>query len=332
MAKVTIEDISRSTGLSRGTVSRALNDRPDISSQTKQRVLEACRRLNYVPSQAARSLATGRSFAVAVVADDLADALALAFLRGVLARAEAANYAVYVLELGSDPGQRRERIQRLAHERIDSVLIAAELDAGLVAPLSEAMAGRPTAACLPVDGLTGDVLAVDQVESGRLLARHLIDRCGMNVLYVHSDRPRFAAERLAGFRAVLEQRGIDPSAAIINVPSNASADALAELVGGPLSRAQGVGATDDALAIDVMLAALRSGRRPGRDVAIGGQGNGPVSSQVHPSLTTTDFAGEETGRRAMDLVLQRLGKTRMDAPERVGVTPTLIERGSTSRS
>ena len=71
MGKVTIEDISRSTGLSRGTVSRALNDRPDISAQTKQRVLEACLRLKYVPSHAARSLATGRRYAVAVLVDDL---------------------------------------------------------------------------------------------------------------------------------------------------------------------------------------------------------------------------------------------------------------------
>ena len=54
MRKVTIEDISRDTGLSRGTVSRALNDRPDISTRTKQRVLETCRKLNYVPSFAAR--------------------------------------------------------------------------------------------------------------------------------------------------------------------------------------------------------------------------------------------------------------------------------------
>ncbi len=77
MARITIEDISRQTGLSRGTVSRALNDRPDISRQTKQRVLEACRKLNYLPSHAARSLATGRSFAVAVLVDTFAPVMSM---------------------------------------------------------------------------------------------------------------------------------------------------------------------------------------------------------------------------------------------------------------
>ncbi|RMF85876.1 MAG: LacI family transcriptional regulator, partial [Planctomycetota bacterium] len=89
MGKVTIEDISRETGLSRGTVSRALNDRPDISAKTKRRVLEACRKLNYVPSYAARSLATGRRYAIAVIINSLTDPYDAEFARGVIAQGEA---------------------------------------------------------------------------------------------------------------------------------------------------------------------------------------------------------------------------------------------------
>jgi DNA-binding LacI/PurR family transcriptional regulator len=100
MHKVTIEDISRDTGLSRGTVSRALNDRPDISPKTKQIVLESCRKLNYVPSHAARSLATGRNYAVAALVDNLESPFSAGFLRGAIDHARQAHYVVHVVELG----------------------------------------------------------------------------------------------------------------------------------------------------------------------------------------------------------------------------------------
>ena len=77
MPKVTIDDISRETGLSRGTISRALNDRSDISDATKQRVMAACAKLHYTPSFAARSLATGRNLALAAVMGPLLEWLAV---------------------------------------------------------------------------------------------------------------------------------------------------------------------------------------------------------------------------------------------------------------
>src|SRR2546428_4257810 len=68
---VTLADIARELGVSKMTVSRAINNHPLINPQTRERVLEVARRLNYQPNQHARALATNRSYLIGVVVPDL---------------------------------------------------------------------------------------------------------------------------------------------------------------------------------------------------------------------------------------------------------------------
>jgi len=330
MAKVTIEDISRFTGLSRGTVSRALNDRPDISVQTRQRVREACRSLNYSPSHAARCLAMGRAFAVAVLVDDLQAVFAATFLRGVLARARAARYAVFVAELGQDEDRQLEAVEGAVGERIDCVLVSSPLSAGVTPVLMERLSGRPAIACLPLDGLNCDLLMPDQVESGRLLAQHLLDDVGGPVLYVHGlDRPG-ATERLRGFEQCLQERGLDPVAHRFDMPQERPLpDALENELVERLKGTRAVGASDDLLALELLNYCWRAGRRPGRDIAVMGQGNERCAARISPPLTSTDWCGEEIGRRALEILLARVEKLRLDAPVSNYVAPVLCRRAST---
>ena len=78
-----------------------------------------------------------------------------------------------------------------------------------------------------------------------------------------------------------------------------------------------------------MLLCMRMGRRPGEDLAVVGHGNEPVASAIRPTLTTVDFDCEEIGRRMMEVLLQRLGQKRTDAPQQTRIAPLLIERAST---
>jgi len=330
MSKVTIEDISRHTGLSRGTVSRALNDRPDISEQTKTRVLMACRQLNYVPSHAARSLATGRRYAVAIVVDDLRSVFASCFTRGVIGRARAEHYAVHVTELAGDVSAALDHLKSLVNERVDTVLLANPLSTDLSREIAEAMNGRPLVAGSEIAGVPCDVFCPDYLESGRLTARHIVRSSTPNVLYVHEDGPTMADQRLAGFREVCRSQGVDPEQVTISVPSadEHNADRL-EAVRSQLANVQAIACTDDYLAVETMLLCAREGRFPGRDIAIMGQGNELISSRIHPQLTSIDFCGEEIGHRAMDIALQRITKQRQDAAQTTSVSPVLVTRAST---
>lgn len=330
MSKVTIEDISRHTGLSRGTVSRALNDRPDISPKTKQRVLEACRQLNYAPSHAARSLATGRRYAVAVVVADLRCSFAAGYLRGVLEAARPQHYAVQVSELGGDAGRALDHLRAMAAERVDGVLMASALPADFVRGVLESLGERPCVnAAIASDG-RGDVLGPDYQEAGRLAGRHVLPAAAPNVLYVNEGGSPGAALCHAGFAEICGAHGVDPASVTVNLPPEGTGgDRLAE-VRSRLGGVRAIVASHDLLAVELLALCLEAGRVPGKDVGLMGIGNEPVGTRCRPAITTVDVAAEETGRRAMTLLIQRVTKERQDAAQQVWVAPTLVRRQSTA--
>jgi len=327
MPKVTIEDISRVTGLSRGTVSRALNNRPDISEKTRQRVLEACRRLKYRPSYAARSLATGRNYAVAVLAERFDSPFAAGFVRGALRAAEVQRYCVFSVEIESWTGrQTTERLTSLALERLDAALIVVPPQADNGKVLNELLGRCPRCCTRALPGWQGDVLGPDTIEAGRLIARFLISRAGREALYLYAPDDPDETQRAQGFAQVARQHGIDPDT--VRQPVRGPRG-VAEALAGRLDSVRALAASSDALAVSALLVAAQAGRRAGADLAILGHGNTFLGARMQPALSTIDLSAEEVGQRAMQLVLQRIHKERMDAPQAIHVAPRLVERQTT---
>ncbi|MBL8878318.1 MAG: LacI family DNA-binding transcriptional regulator [Phycisphaerales bacterium] len=325
--KVTIEDISRETGLSRGTISRALNDRPDISAETKARVLAAVKKLNYVPSTTARSLATGRHFAVVVFVADLSDSFSAEFLRGVLIQAELARYFVNVVELGATEAL-ADRIARLNLERLDGALLCSHISSPELAQLSEKLEGRLAVAAFPCVEVGHDSIVPDHAQSGRLVAEHLLGGGRREIAYLHDSAVPFSKERLAGFSEVSGASGVDSSAAIINVNSASSAAEIANALRARGPGLSGVAATNDELAVSALVALVSLGRQPGRDITVVGQGNAAFARGIAPQLSSTDLHAVDIGRRSMEMLVSRLCKTRTDATQLVAIEPHLEVRAS----
>lgn len=330
MAKVTIEDISRYTELSRGTVSRALNDRPDISEATKQRVLEACRVLNYSPSQVARSLATGRNYAAAVVVRDVTAPFEAALLSGVLAQAEKARYAVQVLELGNDQASITRRWQGLSAERIDGVILASPPNRSFAAAVDLSQLDQRVVACWAHPGLAADVITIDAAAAGALVARFLSERQVSGWLHLRGDSTLDADARAAGFVATMNELGCGGAGrTFVAAEEHWSAGAEGNALRGALRTASAVVCESDELAVRASFELAAMGRRPGIDVALIGFGNTPTSGAIRPSLTSIDPCAAEIGRRALSVLLQRVQSGRADSPSTTAIAPRLVEREST---
>jgi len=285
-------------------------------------VLEACRKLNYVPSYAARSLATGRSFAVAVLLADVESAFSASFLRGLIDRADPAGYVVHVMDVGTTREAAAAQIRAFSSERVDGVVIGSPL-LNLEGDFAQVLSGHPTAACVPVPGLLADVLLPDQVES-----RHLLRGGRRALCYIHAPDVPSAEERWSGFAEICRQEGVDLDGVRIDA---SRAEWRSELTR-RARQINGLAATDDAHAISAMFACFEAGCVPGRDVAVIGQGNEPLGARIHPALSTIDFSGREIGRRAFDVLLQRLDQSRMDTPHTLTVAPQLVVRETSDRS
>src|SRR5437667_12161930 len=96
--RLTISDVARAAGVSKQTVSRVLNDKGELSPNTRARVLQVIRELGYRPNVAARSLLTGRTFTLGLVIPDLKNPFCIDIAGGVHAAAQEAEYHVLLYD------------------------------------------------------------------------------------------------------------------------------------------------------------------------------------------------------------------------------------------
>src|SRR5262247_3387163 len=120
---VTLADIARELGVSKMTVSRAINNHPEISPETRERVLEAARRMNYRPNQFARALTTNRSYLLGVVVPDLMHSYFAEVCRGVEALAKPLGYQNLICSNDEDAANEQAEIEALL-PRTDGLILA----------------------------------------------------------------------------------------------------------------------------------------------------------------------------------------------------------------
>src|SRR5438128_2456915 len=171
----TLADIARELGISKMTVSRAINNNPLVKARTRDRVLEVSRRLNYQPNHYARALATNRSYLIGVIVPDLMHSYFAEILHGVGTVARSAKFQIVI-------GNSEEHISREISEvealllRTDGLIIAPCVPASRT-ELYRKMIGRGAKIVLidrTLEGLNCPMVSTDDIEVGRLATQHLI--------------------------------------------------------------------------------------------------------------------------------------------------------------
>jgi DNA-binding LacI/PurR family transcriptional regulator len=322
-----MRDVAKLAGVSHQTVSRVINEHPNVRAETRERVLAAMRSLNYRRNLAARTLATRESHTLGIVGFETTLFGPESMLYGIESAARAAGYLVSVATV-RDLSHRPvlEAVDRLVQHGVDGIIAIAPKPAVTTA-LTHAPGGM---ACVAVGGDGGQpgfpTVRVDNAAGARLATRHLLDLGHATVHHVAGplDWPE-AQARVDGWRDTLYAAG-----AVVPPVTAGWWDAAAgyeqgrRLVEDPSVTA--VFCANDRIALGVLRAMHESGRRVPDDVSVVGFDDMPDSGYFLPPLTTIhqDFA--ELGRRALALLLRNLGLPDGDAPEDVVVAPRLIPR------
>ena len=123
---VTLSDIARELGVSKMTVSRAINNNALISAETRQRVLEVARRMNYQPNQHARALATNRSYLIGVVVPDLMNLYFAEVARAIESIARPAGFQLLICSTDEDATREIGEVEVLL-QRTDGLIISSVL-------------------------------------------------------------------------------------------------------------------------------------------------------------------------------------------------------------
>jgi LacI family transcriptional regulator len=335
--KVTLRDVAAAAGVSAGTASNALNGSPLVRAETRERVLEAARQLDYVPDRNAARLRHGRSECIAVGYSchtlEVGSGTFYGFVvRGITEVLEAHGYSMRLVLLDGadeavpDTGGRRRALHGLD---VDGLLVMNWLDSALMGQLRGL--GVPLVA-IDASGAYPDVPAVDNDDRGGVESaiEYLASLGHRRIAFLNGklDYP-FEREALAGYLAACERRGllVEPRLLRTSDYSVASGRAAmtALLSSGPPPTA--VFAVDDESTAGAMQAIADAGLRIPDDISVVGMDDVPLAAALRPALTTVRIDTEELGRRGAAMLLQIVAGTQPD-PVRVVLPTRLVERES----
>ncbi len=335
----TIFDVARLAGVSHQTVSRVLNDLPNVRPATRLRVEQAISQLRYTPSQAARSLVTRRSRTIGLITTGGPDYGPSSTALGFNEAARDARYAVSMASmLESDPASLRQAVELLLRQNVEAiVLIAAHREAldavrgiDLGVPLVAVESSRH-------DGFHS--VSIDQYQGARILVDHLVGLGHRRIAHLAGPADSVdALERVRGWRDALSQHGLVAREPLLGDWTPASGFRLGrELVAsrgagdGPTgagSSFTAVFAANDQMALGVIHALTERGLRVPDDVSVVGFDDIPEAEHFAPPLTTMRQDFPELGRTIMSTLLEVL--TEADSVGTVRSVPRLVVRASTA--
>ncbi|MFW2377277.1 MAG: LacI family DNA-binding transcriptional regulator, partial [Cellulophaga baltica] len=121
---VTLKDLALRLNLSVSTVSRALNNHPDISAHTIQRVKELAEKLNYVPNLFAKGFRSHRTHILGVIVPNISHLFTSTLLKGILEEAEQNGYRVIISESNNEENKQTEMLQTMMQFGADGILLS----------------------------------------------------------------------------------------------------------------------------------------------------------------------------------------------------------------
>lgn len=328
---VTLADIARELGVSKMTVSRAINNHPLINAETRERVLEAARRMNYQPNQHARALATNRSYLIGIVIPDLMNLYFAEVTRAVEVVARPAGFQLLICSTYEDATRELSEVEALLH-RTDGLIISSVL------PPTEARVYRKLlkggAKMVLVDrtmnNLRCPAVTTDNVEVGRLATAHLIQLGHRRIGHLRGDASSVSVERLEGYRQALAAHRLPYDESLVRacgfLESEGYMAMQAWLKGGDVPDA--IFAVNDPAALGAMQAMEAAGVRPGRDIAIVGAGNIHYGDMLRVPLTTVSWGRAEMGEQACRLLIHLIQGEPAGKALHVVLPPELVVRNS----
>ena len=319
-------DVARLAGVSHQTVSRVLNEHPNVRPLTRERVLAAIRELAYRPNAAARTLVTRRTHTLGVITADTMLYGPTSMLYGF----ERAAHDTFFVSVASLPALDRrsmlDAVDRFLGQGVEGIIVIATQDTA-VAALGHVPPEVPLVAVGCGTRASVTSVAIDNTAGAASATRYLLG-LGHEVVY-HVAGPSScldAKERVVGWQQVMREAGRPEPAVLVGDWSASSGYEL----GGRLAGEPGLTAIfcgNDTMALGVIRALVERGLRVPEDVSVVGFDDVPEAGFYLPPLTTVRQDFGEVGRQALSTLVDRMSGT-IPAGFRVRVAPELIVRAS----
>ena len=326
--RVTLRDVAREAGVSIKTASRVVNGEPTVNAAMATRVTGAVERLGYRPNELARSLKGRRSRTIGLVIDDVSNPFMAVCAQAIEGVAREHGHALILCDSRADLRTEDAYVGLLTRRQVDGLLLVPARGHNVHLE-TERRAGLPVVAFdRPAAGVRTDTVLVENRAGAREATEHLIGHGHERIAFVGDVRHYYTArKRLEGYKEALEAADLEPLHSLDAHSIELAEEATREFLETP-DRPTALFAAN----ILTTLGALRSiedlGLRVPEDVAVIGFDDFELAHVLRPRFTLVHQPAAELGRRAAEMLFDRLEGRGRPEPQRLVLPTELIVRES----
>ncbi|RJE75930.1 transcriptional regulator [Pseudoalteromonas citrea] len=335
MKKVTINSVATYAGVSKKTVSRVLNNEPNVSPATREKVLKVFKELDYTPNPIARGLARNRSFIIGCLYDNPSKSYITRVQSGALEACHKHNYNLLI-----HPCELRGEA---LIANIENLLMTSRLDGLVLTPpfsdsieLIEFLKKKNVNYARVASAIEDDesISVRSNDEQGAFeITEHLIELGHSHIAFIKGHPDHSATEqRFSGYQRALSAHNLtfdDTLVAEGNFSYHSGADS-AKAILDINPRPSAVFASNDYMAAAVLKLATQRQLKVPEDISIAGFDNAPIARHIWPGLTTIAQPVEEMTRQAVELLIEQIGGAQVQVRQTT-LEAKLITRESTSK-
>jgi DNA-binding LacI/PurR family transcriptional regulator len=333
----TQKELAKLAGVSAGTVSNVISGSTQVREQTRKKVLNAIRALNYHPNLIARSLKTNRTNILGIIVPDLTVPFFPKVTRGAEAAASERGYLLIVLDSENQHSREKKMLALLRSQRVDGILLVAAGGLKWSEGRAAEIAAGPPVVCLDrlPDGLDVDSVCVDDRSAAGIAVSHLL-AMGHRKIAVLTGPPslRNEQERLRGYRQALQKAGVPVRGALIWVGGFEPAEVLKACQKGLLKPAGGPSAlfvTNGVTGLEALRSIYSSGLSTPRDIAFVTFDEITSEKFLQPGITSVVQPAFDIGYRAVEVLLDRIAEGPSAKPRvKIRLPARLVVRESSS--
>jgi LacI family transcriptional regulator len=336
--RATIKMVANEAGVSTQTVSRVLNNRPDVAPKTRERVQAVIKRLNYHPSAVARSLIHQRTNTIGVVTIGLKNMGPSRTLTGIAHQAEECGYSLLLKESPKyNLGDYQVVLRSLLDRRVDGIIWAVSENETNRQWLEELIPDLSVPVIFlgiaPFEG--GRVLTIDNYRGGQIATQYLLELGYAQIGHISGPLEFWDANsRKLGWEDTLEQAGFEVSSTQFAQGNwtAASGEQAMDTLLAQFPQMEAVFVSNDQMALGAIRALYARNLEIPADIAVIGYDGIPESAYFHPPLTTIYQDLHTLGCMAVNTLVGIIEKRRQGLEsdtESLVLQPELIIREST---
>jgi len=330
---VTIKDIAEEADVSVTTVSRVLNDKPDVSPNTRKNVLEKINELGYKPNSIARGLALQKTNTLGLIIPDISNPFFPDIARGVEDMANQKGYSVIFCNTDNEQKKEKEAIDLMKEKQVDGILLSLSTTNEKELKNLRKLEYPIVQIDRKIPNINYPSITIDNVKSAYTATKYLIKNGHKKIAHITGDLETITgSQRLKGFKKAISEKNLNLNKSYIKNGDYSKKSGYQNMLALLKSNnpPTAVFIANDLMAVGAYQAVFKLNLSIPKDISIIGHDDIDVTKLVNPTLTTMSQPKYQLGNEAVQLLINEIESNKL-SNEEIILNTNLINRNSIRR-